>query len=42
LICPQEEIAEANDDKHARLVRMRGADARGLRDHARWIRLAPA
>jgi len=37
----QEEIAEATDEKGARLARMRGAYAAGLRDHARWIRFAP-
>jgi hypothetical protein len=37
----QEEIAEATDEKRARLGRMRGADAAGLKDHARWIRLVP-
>jgi ferredoxin len=37
----QQEISEATGEKSARLARMRGADARGLRDHARWIRLSP-
>jgi hypothetical protein len=37
----QEEIAESTDEKRARLLRMHSADAPGLSEHARWIRLAP-
>jgi epoxyqueuosine reductase len=37
----QEEIAEATDEKRERLARMRVALPAGLRDHARWIGLAP-
>jgi epoxyqueuosine reductase len=37
----QEEIAEATDEKRERLARMRLVIPEGLRDHARWIRLAP-
>jgi hypothetical protein len=36
----QEEIAEATDEKRARLAHMRGAASASPREHGRWIGLA--